>query len=173
MSAMWFDSNALEMTTAEHCRYLTKFCELLVHANACGTALENLIIIKLRRLKATTVIKLEPALFKFYKNLNWSLHYSKSKDWESFKLNHKHSRSLEVQVGLQQHLNLQFSRFRSKPIYYVPKNNNQCRSCGLSSFRPAEVILKPSRKIRNTQLRFVFLNFSFVCQNNLRWSKTQ
>ena len=30
MSAMWFDMNALEMTTAEHCMYLTKFCELLV-----------------------------------------------------------------------------------------------------------------------------------------------
>ena len=30
MSAMWLDSNALEMTTAEHCMYLTKFCELLV-----------------------------------------------------------------------------------------------------------------------------------------------
>ena len=23
------------------------------------------------------------------------------------------------------------------------------------------------------KLRFVFLNFSFVCQNNLRWSKTR
>ena len=30
MSAMWFDSNALEMTTAEHFMYLTKFCELHV-----------------------------------------------------------------------------------------------------------------------------------------------
>ena len=30
-----------------------------------------------------------------------------------------------------------------------------------------------SRKIGNTQLRFMFLNFSFVCQNNLRWSKTR
>ena len=31
-----------------------------------------------------------------------------------------------------------------------------------------EVILTHSRKIRNTRLRFVFLNLSFVCQNNLR-----
>ena len=30
MSAMWFDRNALEMTTAEHCMHLTNFCELLV-----------------------------------------------------------------------------------------------------------------------------------------------
>ena len=44
MSTMWFDSNALEMTTAEHCMYLTKFCQLLrLYASACGTVLENLI----------------------------------------------------------------------------------------------------------------------------------
>ena len=30
MSAMWFDSNAPEMTTVEHCMHLTKFCELIV-----------------------------------------------------------------------------------------------------------------------------------------------
>ena len=30
MPAMCFDSNALEMRTAEHCMYLTKICELLV-----------------------------------------------------------------------------------------------------------------------------------------------
>ena len=29
------------------------------------------------------------------------------------------------------------------------------------------------RKIRNTHLCFVFLNFSFLCQNSLRWSKTR
>ena len=58
MSAMWFDSNALEMTTAEHCIYLKKFCELLVHASTCGTGLENLIMIKikLRRLKSTRAV---------------------------------------------------------------------------------------------------------------------
>ena len=50
-----------------------------------------------------------------------------------------------------------------KPIV-CSENNNKCCSCGLSSFRPTEVILTPSRKIRNTQLRFVFLNFSFMCQ---------
>ena len=70
MSAMWFDSNAPEMTTAEHCMYLTKFCELI----ACGTVLENLIIIKLRCLKSTRAgacitqilgeLELEPALLK-------------------------------------------------------------------------------------------------------------
>ena len=53
------------------------------------------------------------------------------------------------------------------------KNNNQICSCGLSSFRPTEAILTHLRKIRNTQLRFVFLNFSFVCQNSLHWSKTR
>ena len=35
-----------------------------------------------------------------------------------------------------------------------------------------EAILTHLRKIRNTQLVFLFLNFSFVCQNSLRWSKT-
>ena len=35
-----------------------------------------------------------------------------------------------------------------------------------------EASLTHLRKIRNTQLRFLFLNFSFVCQNSLRWSYT-
>ena len=30
LQIMWFNSSALEMTTAEHCMYLTKFCEFLV-----------------------------------------------------------------------------------------------------------------------------------------------
>ena len=74
MSTMWFDSNALEMTTTERCMYLTKFCELLAHASAFGTALDNLIIIQLRRLRSTRAgaciiqilqeLELEPALLK-------------------------------------------------------------------------------------------------------------
>ena len=53
--------------------YLTKFCELLV-CSACGTVRENLIIIKLRRLKSARAgacilqilqeLELEPALLK-------------------------------------------------------------------------------------------------------------
>ena len=35
MSAAWFDSNALEMTTAEYCMYLTNFCELLACQCMC------------------------------------------------------------------------------------------------------------------------------------------
>ena len=114
---------------------------------------------------------------------SWSLHYSNStktstgacitqnqKNWESFKLNHKHSHSPEIQVCLPQHLNLGSLLGLN---LLCSKNNNQCCSCCLSSFRPTEVILTPSRKIRNTQLSFVFLNFSFVCQNNIRWSKTR
>ena len=64
-----------------------------------------LIIIKLRRLRSTRAaaciiqilqeLELEPALLKIDK-----------KKWESFKLNHKHSHSPQVQVGLQQHLSL-------------------------------------------------------------------
>ena len=64
-----------------------------------------LIIIKLQRLRSTRAVtciiqivqelELEPAL------LNYN-----QKDWESFKLNHKHSYSPQVQVGLQQHLSL-------------------------------------------------------------------
>ena len=46
------------------------------------------------------------------------------------------------------------------------ENNTQCCSCGLSSFRPTVVILTHSSKIKNTQLCFVFLNFSLVCQSN-------
>ena len=73
MSAMWFDWNALEKTTAEHCMYLTKFLSCL-YTSAFGTVLENLIITKLRRLKSTRAgpciiqilqeIELEPALLK-------------------------------------------------------------------------------------------------------------
>ena len=39
------------------------------------------------------------------------------------------------------------------------KNNNQCSSFGLLGFRPTEAILTLLRKIGNTQLRFMFLNF--------------
>ena len=35
-----------------------------------------------------------------------------------------------------------------------------------------EAILTHLRKIRNTQLRFLFLNLSFICQSSLRWSET-
>ena len=61
--------------------------------------------------------------------------------------------------------------FYPNRYWICSKSNNQCCSCGLSNFRPTAVILTHSRKIRNNQLRFVFRNFSFVCQNNLRWSK--
>ena len=65
MSAMWFDSKALEMTTAEHCMYLTKFCELvLVYARVCGTYSSGVF----NHNKATTS--------QMYKS--WSLHYSNS-----------------------------------------------------------------------------------------------
>ena len=74
---------------------------MLVHV--VHTVLENLIIIKLRRLKSTRAgaciiqilqeLELEPAILKI-------------KDWESFKMNHKHSHSPQVQAGLQQHLSL-------------------------------------------------------------------
>ena len=47
---------------------------MLVHV--VHTVLENLIIISY---DVSNLQELEPALFKFYKNLNWSLHYSKSK----------------------------------------------------------------------------------------------
>ena len=60
------------------------------------------------------------------------------KDRRSRKLNHKH-------------------KCRYKFIY-VLKNNNQCCNCVLFSFRPTEVILIQSRKIRNTQLRLTFLS---------------
>ena len=35
MSAVWFDSDALEIMTAEHCMYLMKFCELLACQCMC------------------------------------------------------------------------------------------------------------------------------------------
>ena len=81
------NSNTLEMTTAEHCMYLTKFCELLM----VRTVLENVINIKLQRLKSARA---------------GACITQNQKDWESFKLNHKHSHSPHVQVGLQQHLSL-------------------------------------------------------------------
>ena len=90
MSAMWPDSNALEMTTAEHYCTLRSLVSCL-YASACCTVLENLIIIKLRRHKSTR------AGAGITQN---------QRDWESFKLNHKHGHSPQVQVGLQQHLSL-------------------------------------------------------------------
>ena len=60
---LWFDSNAQEMTTAEHCMYLTKFCELLVFS-ACGAYSSG----EFNHNKATT--------FEIYKS--WNLHYSNS-----------------------------------------------------------------------------------------------
>ena len=77
MSAMWFDSNLLEMTTAEHCMYLSKFCELLVcwcMWYISGEFNHNKELIKLRHLKSTRAgafiililqeLELEPALLK-------------------------------------------------------------------------------------------------------------
>ena len=68
MHVMWFDSNAQEMTTAEHCMYLTKFCMLVVKL------WRIFIIIKLQRLKSTRAeaciiqilqeLELGPALLK-------------------------------------------------------------------------------------------------------------
>ena len=55
------------------------------------TVLENLIIIKLRRLKSTRA---------------GACIIQNQKDWGSFRLNNKHSHSPQVQVGLQQHLSL-------------------------------------------------------------------
>ena len=54
---------------------------MLVHAGACDTFLKNLIIIEY---DVSDLRELEPALFKFYENLNWSLHYSKSKGLGEF-----------------------------------------------------------------------------------------
>ena len=61
------------------------------YASARGTVVENLITIKLRRLKST---RAGACITKI------------QKDWETFKLNHKHSYSPQVQAGLQQHLSL-------------------------------------------------------------------
>ena len=46
LSAVWFDSNAVEMTTAKHCMYLTTFCELLAYQCMSYTVMENLILCK-------------------------------------------------------------------------------------------------------------------------------
>ena len=36
-SALWFNSNAIEMTPAEHYMYVTKFCQLLAcQCYSCG-----------------------------------------------------------------------------------------------------------------------------------------
>ena len=37
-------------------------------------------------------------------------------------------------------------------------------------FYTNEGYIDTQRKLENTQLRFVFLNFSLVCQYSLRWS---
>ena len=94
---------------------------------------------------------------------NWSLFDSNStitrtgacmtqnqKDWRNRKLNHEHSYTF-ISTG-RPAATFEFSDLG----LLCSKNNYQCCSCGLSSFRPTEVIL--------TYLG----NITFVCQNNLR-----
>ena len=90
MSVMSFDSNGLEMMTAEHCMYLTSFVSCL-HVSACCTVLENLIIIKLRRLKST---RAGACIIQILQELETGACITQNqKDWESFRLNHKHRHS--------------------------------------------------------------------------------
>ena len=55
-------------------------------------------VIKLRRLKST---RAEACIIQILRELERIT--QNEKDWESFKLNHKHSHSPEVLVDLQQH----------------------------------------------------------------------
>ena len=163
------------MTTAKHCMYLTKCCELLAWQcmSLYGYGELNIMqrtysFVDYYNYDVSNLQGLEPASFKFYQNSNWSLHHSESEGLEETQAEAK-TQSLPIGTGRPttfEYLGLGVGQLCSK-------NNNQCCSCGLSNFRPTEAILTHLRKIRNTQLRFVFLNFSFVCQSSLRWSKTR
>ena len=95
----------------------------------------------------------------------------------NFTIQHKQGKANEIWSDLAlEKLTIKGAKTFLKGV--TQKNNNQCCSCGLSiasftKFLPMELIEAPSRKIRNTQLRFMFLKTFFVCQNNPRWSKTQ
>ena len=73
-----------ERTTNDDCRTLHVLDEVLRVAcmlvHAVHTVLENL------SYDVSNLQELELALFKFYKNLNWSLHYSKSKGLGDFRI---------------------------------------------------------------------------------------
>ena len=82
VSVVWFDSNAMEMTTAEHYIHLTKFCVLLAcpyyslkNWNLClePARLFNYFDYSVSNLQELSL----PAQFWLYEN--WSLHHSKSK----------------------------------------------------------------------------------------------
>ena len=98
MSAVWFDSNTVEMTTVEHCMYLRKFCELACQCYCTVLEIEiyvwNLYVCLFNYFdcNVSNLQDLEPALVKI------------KKDWRSHKLNLKHSHFQKAQVGLQQHL---------------------------------------------------------------------
>ena len=105
VSAVWFDSNAVEMTTTKHCMYLTKFCEFI-----------QLWRIEYYAKNLHICLIIITMTFQIYKS--WSLFDSNStktrtgacitqnqNDWRRCKLKHKHSHSPYVQVGLQ-HLSL-------------------------------------------------------------------
>ena len=162
------------MTTAKHCMCLTKLCQILalpVHALQFWRIKYYVGNLHICLIMITTT-------FQIYKS--WSQHHSNStrtrtaacitqdqKGWRSRKLN---LNTVIAHVGTGRPTTaFKFSDLR----ILCSIDNNQCCSCSLSRFGPTEVILTHLRTIRITQLRFVFLNFSFVCQNNLRWSKTR
>ena len=83
------------------------------------------------------------------------------KNWRRRKLKHKHSHSLYI--GTSTPTTFEFSDLGVGQLCF--KNNNQCCSCSLLSFRPTMAILTHLRKIRNTQLRFVLgVSKLFFCQ---------
>ena len=83
VSAVWFDSNAVEMTTAEHFMYLMKFLScLLASVTILFWRIEiyvwnlHICLFNYFDCDVSNLQELEPARLKFYKNR--SLHHSES-----------------------------------------------------------------------------------------------
>ena len=134
---------------------LTKFCELLACQCTSLYSYGELNIMHVCLIIITMALQIDKGwgLLDSTETRTGAYITQNQKDWRRRKLKYKHSTGKPITFEFS---DLGVGQLRSK-------NNNQFCSFGLSSFRPTEPILTHLRKIRNTRLRFVSLNFSFVC----------
>ena len=96
MSAVRLDSNAVEMTTAEHCMYLTQFCESL----ACQSCLDNSILYSLGNLHVCLIIITMTSQIYKSRSLH-ELNSTRTRTGACITLNQMDWRIEELQVGSQ------------------------------------------------------------------------
>ena len=122
MSAMWLDSNSLEMRTAEYCMYLTKFCELLVCYCAWYSSGE------FNHNKATTS--------QIYRS--WSLRYISSTRSRTGVLITQNEGTGRVSKWIINTVRSICTGRPATPFKSLGLSLLCSKNCGLSSFRPME-----------------------------------